>query len=72
MTARRGTASQEESERCRRRLEYELLRSRLLERKRRERAVIQHRKVTADRTCINLWKRRRAWLNMVENAGDCE
>jgi hypothetical protein len=72
ITARRGTASQEESERCQMRLEYELLRSRLLERKRHERAMIRHRKVTADRTCINLWKRRRAWLNMVEDAGDCE
>ncbi len=72
VTARSGAASQEESELCRMRLEYELLRSRLLERKRRERAMIRHRKVTADRTCINLWKRRREWLNMVEGAGDCE
>ena len=62
------SASQEELKMRRMRLEWELMRSRLLERKRRERAMIRHRKVTADRTCINLWKRRRDWLKMVASS----
>lgn len=70
IVAKRATASKEELKERRARLEWELLRSRLLERKRRERAKIRHRKITADRTCINLWKRRRDWLEAVESSGD--
>lgn len=47
------------------RLDFEVLRSRLLERKRSARARVRARKVTVDRTCINLWRRRRAWLDLV-------
>jgi len=47
------------------RLDFEVLRSRLLERKREERARVRARKITADRTCINLWRRRRVWLDQV-------
>jgi hypothetical protein len=52
------------------RLDLEVLRSRLLERKREERARIRARKVTADRTCINLWRRRREWLDHVNAERD--
>lgn len=48
-------------------LDFEVLRSRLLERKRRELARLRSRKVTANRTCINLWRRRRAWLDHVNS-----
>jgi hypothetical protein len=48
------------------RLDFEELRSRLLERKREARARIRWRKVTVDRTCINLWRRRREWLDHVD------
>jgi hypothetical protein len=51
------------------RLDFEVLRSRLLERKRKALARVRARKVTEDRTCINLWRRRRAWLGLV-NAGE--
>ena len=47
------------------RLDFEVLRSRLLERKRQARARVRARQVTADRTCINLWRRRRTWLDQV-------
>jgi len=49
------------------RLDFEVLRSRLLERKRKALARLRARKVTADRTCINLWCRRRAWLDHVNS-----
>ncbi len=47
------------------RLDFEVLRSRLLERKREALALVRARKVSADRTSINLWRRRRAWLDRV-------
>jgi hypothetical protein len=47
------------------RLDFEVLRSRLLERKRKALARVRGRKVTEDRTCINLWRRRRDWLALV-------
>ena len=67
---KRDTPSQEELVKRRMRLEWELLRSRLLERKRCERAKTRHRKIAVDRTCINLWKRRRDWLKAVKSSGD--
>ncbi len=51
--------------RKRARVDFEVLRSRLLERKRKALARVRARKVTEDRTCINLWHRRRAWLDLV-------
>jgi len=36
-------------------------------RKRNALARVRARKVTADRTCIYLWRRRRAWLNLVND-----
>ena len=56
------TAPSEEMERRSRVLQSELLRSRLLERKRGLRDAVRHRKITRDRTCIYLWKRRRNWM----------
>jgi hypothetical protein len=47
------------------RLEFEVLRSRLLEHKREVLARVRARKVTVARTCINLWRRRREWLDHV-------
>ena len=51
--------------RQRARLDFEVLRTRLLERKRKALVRVRARKVTEDRTCINLWRRRRAWLALV-------
>ena len=67
---KRTTRSREDLNIFRMRLEWEHIRSRVLERKRRERAMIRRRKVTGDRTCINLWKRRRDWLKTIESSGD--
>ena len=53
--------------RKRARLDFEFLHSRLLERKRTALARVRARKVTEDRTCINLWRRRRAWLDRVNS-----
>jgi len=60
-----GQTKDLEIARQRARLDFDVLRSRLLERKRKARARVRARKVTADRTCINLWRRRRAWLGLV-------
>ena len=46
--------------------ELKLIRSRMLERKRRMKDLVRSRKITRDRTCIYLWKRRREWLAMAE------
>ena len=51
--------------RQRARLDFEVLRSRLLEHKRKALAWVRARKVTEDSTCINLWRRRREWLDRV-------
>ncbi len=51
--------------RKRARLDFEVLCSRLLERKRNALARVRALKVTEDRNCINLWRRRRAWLVLV-------
>ena len=51
--------------RQRARLEFEVLRSRLLEHKRKALARVLARKVTEGSTCINLWRRRREWLDRV-------
>lgn len=43
------------------------LRSRLLERKRQRLSTIRARKVTEEKTCINLWRRRRVYLARAES-----
>ncbi len=60
-----GQTEDPDISRKRARLDFEVLRSRLLERKRQALARVRARKVTPDRTCINLWRRRRAWLDLV-------
>lgn len=65
MTIGVGEAEDPEIARQRARLDFAVLRSRLLERKRNALARIRARKVTAFRTCINLWRRRREWLGCV-------
>jgi hypothetical protein len=67
-----STVSADELKLRRWRLEYEILRTRLLERKRHQRALIRRREVKADRTCINLWRRRRDWLAHVEANGEAD
>jgi len=48
-------------------LQWRLLRERLLERKRASRqAASSRRRVSVDRTKINLWRRRREWLREAE------
>ena len=48
-------------------LQWQLCRERLLERKRTQRDAARHRtRVSADDTKINLWSRRREWLRMAE------
>ena len=47
--------------------ELKLIRSRLLERKHRMKDIVRSRKITCDRTCIYLWKRRHEWLAMAED-----
>jgi hypothetical protein len=65
MTSRVDQTEDSEIVRKRARLDFEVLRSRLLERKRKALSRVRARKVTEDRTCINLWRRRRAWLDLV-------
>lgn len=65
MASRAGETEDYEIARQLARLDFDVLRSRLLERKREARARVRARKVTADRTCINLWRRRRVWLDRV-------
>ena len=47
--------------------ELKLIGSRLLERKHRMKDIVRSRKITRDRTCIYLWKRRHEWLAMAED-----
>jgi hypothetical protein len=49
------------------RLDFEVLRNRVLERKRQALRRVRARKLTEDRTCINLWRRRCAWLDRVNS-----
>lgn len=65
MASRVDQTEDSEIVRKRARLDFEVLRSRLLERKRKALSRVRARKVTEDRTCINLWRRRRAWLDLV-------
>ncbi len=46
--------------------ERRLIRSWLLERKLQALGAIRARRVTEQKTCINLWRRRRMWLSQVE------
>ena len=47
--------------------ELKLIGSRLLERKHRMKGIVRSRKITRDRTCLFLWKRRHEWLAMAED-----
>jgi hypothetical protein len=65
LACRVGEIEDPEILRKRARLDFEVLRSRLLERKRKALTWVRAREVTEDRTCINLWRRRRDWLALV-------
>jgi len=60
----RGNA---ELQQRRKRYEFELMRSRVLERKRDALSAVRARRVVASRTCINQWKRQQHWLNEFES-----
>ncbi len=59
MAIRVGETGDPEIARQLARVDFEVLRRRLLERKRKVLARVRARKVTEDKTCINLWRRRR-------------
>lgn len=62
--ARRGILPLEDARALVAKIEWEKLRYRLLERKRGVLAKVRSRRVVADKTCINLWRRRAEWLRL--------
>ena len=62
-----GSPGLDELQQQRKRYEFELMRSRVLKRKRNALSAVRFRRVVSSRTCINQWKRRQDWLREIDD-----